>query len=617
MILLGLSTSDPRHWILLCVVLLVVVGQATAIYLIRRRSDKREELFRIITENAADMIALVDLKGRRQYNSPSYKRLLGYSPAELSATSAFEQIHPDDRFKVLEAARSARETGVGRQLEYRLRHKNGTWRILESTASTIRDAKGEVEKLVIVNRDITDRKRAEEQLEHNSLHDPLTGLANRRLCLDRLQRAWVREQRDAQYQFSVLLISLDDFASLNESAGPVAADLVVAEVGRRIESELRLVDTVSRSEAEPGPNTLLSRFEAAEFTILLESAQTPSDAMRVAQRVQAAIAQPIALPDREVVVSASIGIALSTSQHEKPEDLLRDAAVAARRAHARGGGHCEVFDELMHTRAVRRLALEDELSQALERGEFILYYQPAIKLTTRQLAGFEALLRWKHPTKGIVSPYDFISVAEDTGLIALIDRWVIEDACRQLCAWQADYAVARQLHVAVNLSARQLANPNLVTEFRAVASRSGIAPERLQIEIPEQVAMADPKLTCNVLLQFKHVGVGRTLDDFGSGDSSLSWLQRFPLSTVKIDRSLVSGMAMDRRSQELVSLIAVVARALHVRLSAEGIEAVSQIDPLINAGCEFGQGYLFSQPVDAAQAQKMLRAPTWHMQARP
>jgi len=188
MALLGLSTADPRHWLLLCIFALAVIGQAVAIYLIHRRSEKRDELFRIITENAADMIALVDLKGRRQYNSPSYKRTLGYSPAELSATSAFEQIHPDDRFKVLEAARSARETGVGKRLEYRLRHKNGSWRILESTASTIRNTSGEVEKLVIVNRDITDRKHAEQQLEHNSLHDPVTGFANRRLCLDRLRR---------------------------------------------------------------------------------------------------------------------------------------------------------------------------------------------------------------------------------------------------------------------------------------------------------------------------------------------------------------------------------------------------------------------------------------------
>ena len=615
MTLAGLTTADSRQ-LFTGVMVLALVGQALAIYMIRRRAEKRDQLFRIITENAEDMIALVDLKGRRQYNSPSYKRTLGYSPAELSATSAFEQIHPDDRMKVLEAARSARETGVGKRLEYRLRHKNGTWRILESTASAIRNARGEVEQLVIVNRDVTQRKQAEQQLEHNALHDPVTGLPNRRLCMDRLQRCSAREQREAAYRFAVLLISIDDFASLSESAGPLAVDAMIAEIGRRIESELRLDDSVSHStENETGESTLLSRFEATEFTILLENAQNPSDAMRVAQRVQTAISKPLQLPDRELVVSVSIGIALSTSPHQGAEDLLRDASVAVSRAQARGGGRCEVFDELMHTNAVRRLALENDLARALERNEFVVYYQPIVKLDARHLSGFEALLRWKHPQKGLISPYDFLNVAEDIGLIALIDQWVVEQACRQVCDWQKNHPTARHLNIAVNLSARQLANPNLVQEFRAAAGKSGTSLNRLQVEIAEHVAMSDPKLACNVLLQFKHLGVARILDDFGSGSSSLPWLRRFPLTTLKIDRSIVSSMAFDRSSQELLGLIAVVSRRLNLTLSAEGIEAVTQIDPLIDAGCEFGQGYLFSQPVEATQAETMLRSPGWHAQS--
>jgi len=276
-----------------------------------------------------------------------------------------------------------------------------------------------------------------------------------------------------------------------------------------------------------------------------------------------------------------------------------------------------LFDELMHTNAVKRLALEDDLALAIKRSEFVVYYQPIIKLDSRQLAGFEALLRWNHPKKGVVSPYDFLNVAEDTGLIAWIDQWVIEQACRQLCSWQAVYPGARHLQIAVNLSARQLANPNLVQEFRSAANKSGTSPNRLQVEIAEHVAMADPKLTCNVLLQFKHLGVARILDDFGLGASSLSWLQRLPLSTLKIDRSLVAGLATDRASNELVGLIAAVARRLNVSLSAEGIEAVSQIAPLIDAGCELGQGYLFSHPVEAAHAENLLHAPGWHAQTRP
>lgn len=618
MTLLGLTVSDARQMLWVGAIVLALIGQALAIYVIRRRARKQDQLFRIITENAEDMIALVDLKGRRQYNSPAYKKTLGYSPAELSATSAFEQIHPDDRMKVLDAARSARDTGVGKRLEYRLRHKNGTWRILESTASAIRNAKGEVEQLVIVNRDVTERKQAEHQLEHNALHDPITGLPNRRLCMDRLQRSFAREQRDAAYHFAVLLISIDDFAALNESAGPLAVDPIIAEIGRRIESELRLDDSVSHScDGETSESTLVSRFEATEFTILLENTFNPSDAMRVAQRVQTAISKPLELPDRELVASVSIGIALSTSPHQCPADLLRDAAVAVGRAQARGGGRCEVFDELMHTNAVRRLALEDDLARALERSEFIVYYQPIVKLDGRHLSGFEALLRWKHPQRGLISPYDFLNVAEDTGLIALIDQWVVEQACRQLCNWQKNYPPARQLNIAVNVSARQLANPNLVQQFRAAAGKSGTSLNRLQVEIAEQVVMSDPKLACNVLLQFKHLGVARILDDFGSGSSSLPWVQRFPLTRLKLDRSIVSNMAFDRTSQELLGLIAAVSRRLNLSLAAEGIEAVTQIDPLIDAGCEFGQGYLFSQPVDASQAEAMLRTPTWHTQALP
>ena len=600
-----LENSD---WLLLCLVV-AVIGQQVAICLIRRREAKREQLFRIITENAADMIALVDMKGRREYNSPAYERVLGYSQSELASTSIFDQVHPDDRVKVLDAARLARQTGVGKRLQYRLRHKDGTWRVLESTANTIKNSRGEVEKLVIVNRDITDRRQAEQQLEHSSLHDGLTGLANRRLCIDRIQRNFTRQQRDPNYHYAILLIALDDFTRFDESLGPDKADQVIAEIGRRLQSELRLDDTISRpAESDITEDALLSRFETSEFTVLLENAQSPSDAMRVAHRVQAAISRPIALESGEFAVSASIGIALSTSPHENAADLLRDAAIATRRAQVRGGGRCEIYDELMHTRAVRRLTLESELSNALKQSQFILHYQPMFRLEDRQLLGFEALLRWKHPQKGIISPFDFLNVAEDTGLITSIDQWVIEQACFQLNDWRNKLFGPRTLRISVNLSARQLANLNLVQEFRTVTSKLGISPGQIQIEIAEHVAMADPELTGNVLLQFKHLGVGRILDNFGSGQSSLSCLQRLPLSALKIDRSVVSNMAADRHSHEVLGLIHVVARALKLDLAAEGIEAISQIDPLIDAGCIVGQGYLFSQPLEAAQAEKLLSA---------
>ena len=276
---------DHWQWIALGTLVLLAIYEEIRIYRIHRESEKREELFQIVTENAADMIALVDVKGNRLYNSPAYRRVLGYSPAELGETSAFDQIHPDDRFKVLEAAREARSTGVGKKLEYRIRHKDGSWRVLESIAGTIRSAKGEVAKLVIVNRDITDRKRAEQQAEHNSFHDGLTGLPNRRLFLDRLQQLFERAQRNPQDQYAILFVDLDGFKGFNDTMGPAAGDQILVETGHRIEAGLRNEDTVARPQNQlAAKNAVLSRLGGDEFTILLEGITDPSDAMRVAQR---------------------------------------------------------------------------------------------------------------------------------------------------------------------------------------------------------------------------------------------------------------------------------------------------------------------------------------------
>src|SRR5580704_508606 len=369
----------------LSVALVVLLGyQQWRFYQLRKRTVQREELFRIVAENAADMIALVDVKGRRLYNSPAYEKVLGYTPEELEKTSAFEQVHPEDRYKILEASREARSTGVGRKLEYRIRHKNGEWRILESAASTIRDQHGEVEKLVIVNRDITDRKHTEKLLEHNSFHDGLTGLPNRRLLLDRLQRSFIRARRNPDYQYSILLVDLDNFKVLNDTLGPTAGDQVIMELGGRLASCLRHHDTVARPGNQiPSNDAVLSRLGGDEFTILLEGITDPSDALRVAQRLQSAIAAPFTIAGRDQPVTASIGIALSTDEHERAEDLLQYADVAVHRAKALGGSRCELFNEGMHTRAVNRLKLEAELKIAIDRRQFQLCYQPILNLETR------------------------------------------------------------------------------------------------------------------------------------------------------------------------------------------------------------------------------------------
>ncbi len=597
----------PWYWVPLGALALLVICQQIRIYQIHRESKKKEELFQIVTENAADMIALVDVKGRRLYNSPAYKRILGYTAAELGETSAFEQIHADDRFRVLEAARQARETGVGKRLEYRIKHKDGSWRVLESVASTIRDAKGAVTKLVIVNRDISERKRAELKLEHNLFHDPLTGLPNRRLFLDRLQSSFVRSRRDTGRPYTLLLANLDHFKIFNETIGTVAGDHILMEIGRRLAKHLRQDDTIARRESAGTSAEVLFRLGGDEFTILLDAVGDPSDALRVARSLQTAVAEPFQVENREVRVSLSIGIALSTPAHERPEDVLKDADVAMRRARALGGSRCEVFDEAMHTRAVGRLRLEADLRTAMSEHQFRVYYQPVVQLDTRRVVSFEALLRWNHPTQGLISPDRFIEAAEDTGILVSIGHWLILQACRQLRDAVANHSSGPSMNITVNVSARQFADARLVNDIQDALQQTGVDPSRLQLEMTESVAAADPKPTVTVLSHLKHLGIGMVLDDFGTGMTSLRGLRQFPVDALKIDRSLVREMQTDRGAADIVELIIALAHKMNLKAIAQGIETPRQVERLMELGCEYGQGYYFSQPMEAQAAQQFLR----------
>jgi diguanylate cyclase (GGDEF)-like protein/PAS domain S-box-containing protein len=593
-------------WIPLAALGLLVVYQQSRISRIHRDVRKREELFQIVTENAADMIALVDVKGHRLYNSPAYRRILGYSAAELGETSAFEQIHPDDRFRVLEAAREARETGIGKQLEYRIKHKDGTWRVLESVASVIRDDKGQVAKLVIVNRDISARKRMEQSLEHSLFHDPLTGLSNRRHFLDRLQRSFERSTRDAGYQYALLLANLDHFKVFNETLGTAAGDLVLVQVAKRLEAGLRQDDPRAEGKA-PGEVASLSRLGGDEFIILLDGVSDPSDAMRVAKRIQAAIAEPVFLEAREVRASLSLGIALSTQAHERPEGVLRDADVAMRRARSLGGSRCEVFDEAMHTQAIGRMRLEADLQTALTEHQFLVYYQPIVQLDTGRIESFEALLRWNHPTQGLISPARFIEAAEDTGILVSIGHWLLHQACRELRQWRINHSNEPPAKIALNLSARQFADPRLASDIQDALRQTSVDPSRLQLEITETVAAADSKLTMTVLSHLKHMGIAVILDDFGVGSASLRALWQFPVEALKIDRALVMEMQTDRGACDIIEMIILLAHKMNLRVVAEGVETTRQFERLRELGCELGQGYFFSQPLEAKAAQEFRR----------
>jgi diguanylate cyclase (GGDEF)-like protein/PAS domain S-box-containing protein len=600
-------------WGSLGVLGILVIYQQWRIYQIHRAAKNHEELFQIVAENAADMIALVDVKGRRLYNSPSYKRILGYTPAELGETSAFEQIHPDDRFRVLEAAREARETGVGKRLEYRIRHKDGSWKVFESIASAVRDGKGSVAKLVIVNRDISERKRAEQLLEHNLFHDPLTGLPNRRQFLDRLQNSFGRSRQDGGGTYTLLLANVDHFKVFNESLGTKAGDHILVEIGRRLAVHLRQEETTARREGgAASPQAMLFRLGGDEFTILLEAGSDPSDAMRLARSIQTAVAEPFTVESRELRVAMSFGIALSAATHQRPEDVLKDADVALRRAKALGGSRCEVFDEALHTQAVGRLRLEADLRTALAERQFRVYYQPVVQLDTRRVVSFEALLRWEHPTQGLISPYRFIEAAEDSGILVSIGQWLILQACKQLRDWDSNPSPGQvisgqAINVTVNVSARQFADARLVNDIQSALQDTSVHPSRLQLEMMESVAAADPKLTVSVLSQLKHLGIGVIFDDFGTGTTSLRGLREFRVEALKIDRSLVREMLTDRVAGDTVELITALARKMKLKTIAEGVETARQAERLLELGCEYGQGYYFSQPMEAKAAQQFMR----------
>lgn len=577
---------------------------------IRRELAERDELFQLITENAADMIAVVDGDGNRLYNSPAYEKVLGYSGEELSAGSSADQIHPSDRERVVQAAAKARSTAHGQRLEYRMRHKNGTWRILESTASPIQNGNGKIEKLVIVNRDITERKHAEAMLEHRALHDILTDLPNRALFLDRLQHSLIRARRHTDYSFVILFIDIDGFKLLNDSLGHSAGDELLIQFAKRLIVSFRETDTLSRTNSSLNEKLTadgLARLGGDEFTALLDDVSDASHAIRAARRILDKIAQPFEIGGQQIVISASIGIAASSNSYIEAEDLLRDAEIAMYRAKQAGKARCEVFDSTMHSNAVRRLKLETDLRRGLEQGEVLVYYQPIIALDTGKIVGFEALSRWKTP-EGMVSPAEFIPVADETGLIIPINRALLVETCQRLQAWQSKLNCNPPLNMSMNIAPRQFAQPTLAKEIGAILRHSGIDPATITFEITETIAMSDPDHAFSVLSDLKALGVKLSIDDFGTGYSSLSRLPRFPIDGVKIDRHFISQMTSDRDNHEIVRLIIMLAHSLGRYVVAEGTETEAQITELKRLGCEMVQGFRYSPPVDPVAAFELLLA---------
>jgi PAS domain S-box-containing protein len=586
------------------------VYQQRELQRIRRQLAEREHLFQLIADNAADMIAVIDRNGQRLYNSPAYQKILGYGPEELAATSAMEQIHPDDCARVLEAAKKARTTGRGEQLEYRIRHKDGSWRFIESTASAIRNKEGETDGLVIVNRDITQRKRTEEKLDHLSFHDGLTDLPNRTLFLDRLQRAITHSRRHPDFRFAVLFIDIDEFKVFNDSLGHAAGDALLIQIAQRLAASLRGADTISRPrldntvESLAGESTL-ARPGGDEFTVLLEELHGPSDTIRVAERIQSRLAVPFDLNGQEIVLTVSIGIAFGGNARAEAQDVLGDAEIAMYRAKSTGKGRCEVFDHAMHAGAIKRLQLETDLRKALELNQFRVHYQPIVSLRSGQITGFEALSRWQRP-EGLVMPGEFIAVADETGIILPLNRQLLYDACRQLRSWQALFPSDPPLTINVNITPKQFAQPDLAAEIGKTLQETGLDPCYVNLEITEMIAMADAERSAVVLSELKALGVRLDIDDFGTGYSSLSRLQRFPVDTLKIDRAFISRIDTDLATHEIVRIIVMLAHGLRLKVVAEGVETQAQVDLLKEIGCELAQGYFYSKPAAAETIEQLL-----------
>ena len=466
---------------------------------------------------------------------------------------------------------------------------------VETKLAQIEQAERHVEEL---SSHIAEQQRISQELQHSrehfrhaAFHDALTGLPNRALLLDHLRLAIERARRHTDHLFAILFIDLDRFKNINDSLGHGIGDHLLIALARRLEGCLRPTDTVARLGGD-------------EFAILLDGLDGEHEAVTVAERIQGELMQPFNLGGHEVYTSASIGITLSATGYDQPEHVLRDADTAMYRAKENGKARHELFDMVMHARAVAVLRLENDLRREVERNEFLVYYQPIIALETNRITGFEALLRWQHPERGLISPAEFIPLAEETGLIFEIGRWVLNEACRQTQQWQQ--LGPRQLKISVNLSSKQFSLPNLIDQIKETLTATQLDPHCLELEITESVVMENAEAAATMLKQLRALGVHLSIDDFGTGYSSLSYLHRFPVSTLKIDRSFIGRMGAAGENSEIVRTIITLANNLGMQVIAEGIETEAQLAQLRALKCAYGQGYLFSRPVDAEQATALL-----------
>ncbi len=528
--------------------------------------------------------------------SPRWAAILGVRPELVGSTidEWFSRVHPDDAVDLKETL-AAHFAGKEEHFEHehRLRCADLEYRWVLARGVAVRDGAGGPTRMAGSLTDITVRKRAEERLLHDAFHDALTGLPNRTLFLDRLGLSLEQSRRHKGIVFAVLFLDLDRFKNLNDSLGHSAGDSLLVDFAFRLKACVRPGDTVARLGGD-------------EFGVLLCDVSAPEDATRVAERIQELLEKPFEIGPHEVVISASIGIALGSADYERPEDMLRDTDTAMYRAKSAGRACFQVFDQAMHSSVAALLKLEMDLRRAVERSSFVMHYQPIIALEAGRIVGFEGLVRWVDPERGIVPPMRFISVAEETGLMVPIGWWALREACQQVRQWQDRWPVDPPLYASVNVSGKIFGQPDIVERVWNVLEETGLPATSLRLEITEGILMDHGEAALKVLAELRALGVQFSIDDFGTGFSSLSYLQRFSYDTLKIDRSFIAGMQDKPDVSAIVQSIVGLGNRLGMSVVAEGVETVGQLERLKAMHCPAAQGFWFSEPVDSSRAERLL-----------
>ena len=545
-----------------------------------------EQRYATLASLAPVGIFRTDATGRCFYVNEHWCEITGLSEEIAAREGWIQHLYPDDIDRVAAAWVQAVQENCPFQLEYRFQRPNGTVTWVYGQSVPERDLQGQVSGYVGSLTDISTLKQTQDLATYNALHDPLTNLPNRALLLERLALTLNRAKRHQTYNYAVLFLDLDRFKIVNDSLGHLVGDELLKTISQNLKMHLRETDLVARLGGD-------------EFVILLEESSGSEAVIQIAERILADCQVPFTIDGHEIFTSVSIGIVLGAADYYQASDLLRDADIAMYRAKARGKNAYQLFDVSMHIQAQARLALENDLRKAFIRQEFVVYYQPIFRVCDRHLVGFEALVRWQHPTRGFVLPDEFIPVAEEVGLIVQLDTWVFEQACRQMVLWQKQYADRFPLRVSVNFSAQDLCNPCLIKDIDEILAETELAGEAIALEITESMLIEDIEQTIEVLARVAARNIQISIDDFGTGYSSLNYIHRLPANTLKIDGSFVGQMQADNRNHQVVSTIIALGKQLDLTVIAEGIETPEQLQQIQQLGCQLGQGYLFSPALTA------------------